>query len=191
MTVYTALVASFSGTSNKAGQACAVLFLYLFVTFYASCIDAVSYVYCSEIFPTELRAGGMSASVATLFATTLRMFISRYRLVHLCLSNLVYTQPAPTAFANIGWKYYLIFILVPILGVPILYYIAPETKGLSLEEVAACFGDEVAMDLTHMSKEERELVDQELLNGHISATDIPRANDKHMAMAKDEQREVA
>lgn len=73
MTVYTALVASYSGTSNKVGQGVAVAFLYLFVTFYASCVDAVSYVYCSEIFPTELRAAGMSASVATLFATTLRM----------------------------------------------------------------------------------------------------------------------
>lgn len=77
MTIYTALVARYSGTSNKAGQAVAVLFLYLFVTFYASCVDAVSYVYCAEIFPTEIRATGMSAAVATLFATTLRRSICR------------------------------------------------------------------------------------------------------------------
>ena len=72
MTIYTSLVATFSGTTNKPGQGVAVAFLYLFVTFYASCVDAVSYVYCTEIFPTELRASGMGASVATLFATTLR-----------------------------------------------------------------------------------------------------------------------
>lgn len=71
MTIYTALVARYSGTGNKTGQALAVLFLYLFVTFYAGCLDAVTYVYCSEIFPTQLRASGMAASVAGLFATTL------------------------------------------------------------------------------------------------------------------------
>jgi hypothetical protein len=71
MTVYTSLVASYSGTTNKVGQALAVLFLYLFVTFYALCVDATSYVYCSELFPTRLRASGMAFSVATLFATTL------------------------------------------------------------------------------------------------------------------------
>jgi hypothetical protein len=42
---FTAMVARFGGTSNKVGNGFGVLFLYLFVTFYASCIDAVSYVY--------------------------------------------------------------------------------------------------------------------------------------------------
>lgn len=55
----------------------------------------------------------------------------------------MYTQPAPTAFAHVGWKYYLVFILVPICGVPILYFF-PETKGLTLEEVGALFGDNTA-----------------------------------------------
>ncbi|KEF52756.1 uncharacterized protein A1O9_11173 [Exophiala aquamarina CBS 119918] len=147
MTVYTALVAKYSGTTNKTGQAFAVLFLYLFVTFYALCVDAVSYVYCSEIFPTSLRASGMAASVTGLFATTL-----------------LYTQPAPQAFAVIGWKYYLIFIIVPICGVPFLYLFAPETKGLRLEEVGALFGEQIAIDFTHMNPEERARFDRELLH---------------------------
>lgn len=47
-------------------------------------------VYLSEIFPTWMRAQGVSFSVAGLFAT-----------------NLVYTGSASAAFASIGWKYYL------------------------------------------------------------------------------------
>lgn len=62
------------------------------------------------------------------------------------LIRIVYTQPAPTAFAHVGWKYYLVFVIVPLCGVPILYFF-PETKGLTLEEVGAIFGDEVPAEL--------------------------------------------
>ncbi|KAK5400812.1 hypothetical protein LTR06_011233 [Exophiala xenobiotica] len=148
LTLFTALSAKYAGTSNKAGQACAVLFLYLFVTFYASCVDATSYVYCAEIFPTNLRSQGMATSIFSLFAATL-----------------LYTQPAATAFATIGWKYYLIFIIVPTLGLPLVYRL-PETRGLSLEEIAGVFGDEVALDLTHMATIEKAKLDEELRIGN-------------------------
>lgn len=70
-------------------------------------------------------------------------------------------MPAATAFANIGWKYYLIFIIVPIVGLPVLFYF-PETKGLSLEEIAAVFGDEVALDLTHLTTHEKAELDKKI-----------------------------
>lgn len=141
---FTAMVASFAGTTNKAGNAMGVVFLYLFVTFYASCFDATSYVYCSEIFPTSLRAQGVSASIFGLFSMTL-----------------IYTEAAATAFANVGWKYYLVFIIMPACGIPFLARL-PETKGLSLEEIAAVFGDEVALDLTHMTTNEKRLLEEEI-----------------------------
>lgn len=81
-------VASFAGTDNRAGNAMGVLFLFLFVTFYGGSQDASSYVYCSEIFPTGVRAQGLSIAIATLFGSTL-----------------LYTEVAPIAFASIGWKY--------------------------------------------------------------------------------------
>ncbi|KAF2792178.1 general substrate transporter [Melanomma pulvis-pyrius CBS 109.77] len=126
-----AMVATYGGTSNRVGNGFGVLFLFVFVTFYGSCVDAISYVYCSEIFPTSLRAQGMGFSIIGLFAMTL-----------------IYTQSAPTAFAHIGWRFYLVFILVPIGGAPVMYFFFPETKGLSLEEVGQLFGDEVSEDMT-------------------------------------------
>jgi hypothetical protein len=71
---FTAMVAKFGGTNNKVGNGFGVLFLYLYVTFYDSCIDAVSYVYCAEIFPTHMRAQGVAASIMGLFAMTLSSF---------------------------------------------------------------------------------------------------------------------
>ena len=57
------------------------------------------------------------------------------------LMNIVWLQSAPTAFANIGWKFYLAFIIPGTLGSIIMWFFFPDTLGLPLEEVAAIFGD--------------------------------------------------
>ncbi|KAK4947592.1 hypothetical protein LTR10_013538 [Elasticomyces elasticus] len=145
MILETAMVANFAGSNNRAGNAMGVLFLYLFVTFYGGSLDAGSYVYCAEIFPTSIRAQGLGMSVASLFASTL-----------------LYTEVAPTAFQKIGWKYYLVFIIVPLVGVGFLAMLAPETKNLTLEEIAAKFGDAVAVDISHLSEEQRRRLDERL-----------------------------
>jgi MFS family permease len=123
---------------------------FLVVTFFGGSMDASSYVYSSEIFPTSIRAQGAGFSVSGLFAF-----------------SLIYTMCAPVAFNNIGWKYYLIFIIVPLFGATIMYLFYPETKGLALEEVAAKFGDEVAVDLTNLSVEERVRLDKSLVNADV------------------------
>ncbi|CAL5874791.1 uncharacterized protein PFLUO_LOCUS9093 [Penicillium psychrofluorescens] len=124
------MVAQYGNGPNKVGNGFGVLFLFLFVTFYGGCVDAISYVYCSELFPTNLRAQGMGFSVMGLFAMTL-----------------LYTQTAPVAFDSVGWRFYLVFIIVPFVGVPFLWFGCPETKGMTLEEIGALFGDTVATDV--------------------------------------------
>jgi hypothetical protein len=49
------------------------------------------------------------------------------------------------AFASIGWKYYLIFIILSVISVVWVYFYLPETKGIPLEEMGRLFGDEVAV----------------------------------------------
>lgn len=125
------------------------------VTFFGGSMDASSYVYSSEIFPTSIRAQGAGFSVSGLFAF-----------------SLIYTMCAPVAFNSIGWKYYLIFIIVPLFGAAIMALFYPETKGLALEEIAAKFGDEVAVDLTHLSTEERLKLNKTLINTDIVEMEI-------------------
>ena len=64
----------------------------------------------------------------------------------------MYVQAAPTALASIGWKYYLIFIIITFLSTFLFAFVFPETKGRSLEELNAEFGDEVAVDYSESSK---------------------------------------
>jgi hypothetical protein len=51
---------------------------------------------------------------------------------------------------------------VPACCLPFLWRL-PETNGLSLEEIAAKFGDEVAVDLSHLDEERRRALDERLL----------------------------
>ncbi|KAL2840053.1 hypothetical protein BJY01DRAFT_250180 [Aspergillus pseudoustus] len=111
------MVAPFGGISSKARNGQCVFFLYILMTFYSSSMDASSYVYFAEIFPTSIRAQCVGVVVSGLFAI-----------------RLVYTQSAPIAFANVGWRYYLVFSIVPCLGAIITEVFCPETAGLTLEE---------------------------------------------------------
>jgi hypothetical protein len=52
-------------------------------------------------------------------------------------------QSAPTAFANIGYKFYLVFIACTVTLFFLVYFFYPETQNLSLEEMAKVFGDDV------------------------------------------------
>lgn len=109
-------------------SAVAIFFLFGHIAFYSSCIDATTYIYAAEIFPTHLRAIGISASLSGLF-----------------LASLTFTQAATSAFSSIGWKYYLVFVVTSAMMVVALCLWFPETKGLSLEEIAEAFGDPVAV----------------------------------------------
>ncbi|KIW32538.1 uncharacterized protein PV07_04071 [Cladophialophora immunda] len=145
---FTAMVATFGGTTNQVGNGFGVFFLFLFVFFYGGTMDATSYVYCSEIFPTPLRAQGTGFSVAGLFTATL-----------------IYTQTAPVAFAQVGWKFYIMFIILPLLGAALMWKFFPETKLLTLEEISKLFGDEVALDINQLSTEEKMALDREVAKG--------------------------
>jgi aspartate oxidase len=54
-------------------------------------VDVAGYVFFAEVYPNHLRAKGLALSGASI-----------------ALANLIYLQAAPTAFATIGWKFYLV-----------------------------------------------------------------------------------
>ncbi|KAJ9604753.1 hypothetical protein H2200_010867 [Cladophialophora chaetospira] len=118
------------GTDSKAGNAACVLFIFLFIIFF-QCVDAPALVWAAEIFPTNLRAKGVSLAVFTFFA-----------------GAITFSTPAPVAFKNIGWRMFLIYFALMIISEIVVYFYICETKGLPVEEIGALFGDEVVAHLT-------------------------------------------
>lgn len=58
--------------------------------------------------------------------------------------------------ASIGWKFYLVLICPSFVYIWIIYFLFPETKGRTLEEIGALFGDtNVANRWYGLTEEER------------------------------------
>lgn len=55
-----ALVANFVGSTNTAALQAAVAMFFIYVVFYEMCLDGVQFAYVGELFPTHIRAKGMS-----------------------------------------------------------------------------------------------------------------------------------
>jgi len=104
-------VSIFQNTGNTGMAGAAVFFLFLHIVFFSSSIDATSYIYASEIFPTPVRAKGLSVSISGLF-----------------MSTIIFLQCAPAAFDEIGWKYYLVFIIITTILFFVVWFYFPEVS---------------------------------------------------------------
>lgn len=125
--------------------------------------DTTMYIYVSEIFPTEIRPIGMGFSLFGQFTSTI-----------------ILLQTAPIGFVNIGWKYYLVIIIWCIFFIPIVYLYFPETAKLSLEEISARFGDDVAVHVNDVPAEQRKELDEYI--GKLDITHMEESTDKSKAM---------
>ena len=86
------MVALYAKTgTNKSGLRAGVAAFFVFIAFYATSVDIVCFLVVSELWPNHLRAKGGAWA-----------FCSG------AIINLIFLQSAPTALANIGWKYFLV-----------------------------------------------------------------------------------
>ena len=111
-----ALLARYLGTDNKAGLDAAIFFIFFFVLFWASALDATQYLYVAEIFPSPIRSQGTAVGIAGLFCGTLVVLVA-----------------GPIALDKISWRFYLVLIVPPAVELVCVYLFFPETKQRSLE----------------------------------------------------------
>lgn len=98
--------------------------LFVFYFHYAIALTPLLYAYPTEIFPYELRGWGVALTL--ILANT----------------TLIIGQVAnPVAMESLGWKFYIFFCVIDALFFMSVWFLFPETKGKSLEEVAAVFED--------------------------------------------------
>ncbi|EJT96559.1 general substrate transporter [Dacryopinax primogenitus] len=95
---------------------------YLFVVSFSFTMGPVSWTYPSEIFPMKVRAKAVSWSTAANWAFNFMLAFS-----------------VPPAFNNIYWKTYMIFATFNAAAFIHIFFMFPETKGRTIEEMEEIF----------------------------------------------------
>jgi sugar porter (SP) family MFS transporter len=96
-----------------------VIFILLNVTAYELTLAPVVWVILSEIFPNRVRGAAMSLSALVLW-----------------IGNFSLTYSFPVIKENIGWaNNFWLYGVICLIGFVILYFVLPETKNKSLEQI--------------------------------------------------------
>jgi MFS family permease len=107
---------------SRAASTCLIVFTCFYVFFFATTWGPGAWVLIGEIFPLPIRAKGVALSTASnWFSNFLLSFITPY------LMNKEY--------GNLKTKVFFIWGSTCTMCVLFAYYLVPETKGLSLEQV--------------------------------------------------------
>ncbi|KIW25612.1 uncharacterized protein PV07_08778 [Cladophialophora immunda] len=138
-----------TGSDNRAGLEAGVAMFFIYAWFYGSCLDGMLFVWIGEAFPTPLRSNGYLIAMVT----------------H-ALANTAWLGAAPTAFATVGWQYYLPFIIISGLAMIIVFFFFPNTRHLALEEIGAIFGD-----ADHVAVYQQDILDEGTHELHIVSKD--------------------
>ncbi|PYH93972.1 general substrate transporter [Aspergillus ellipticus CBS 707.79] len=117
------------GNTNQLRAMVAMNFVF---SFFYTFVGIISWVYPAEIFPVEIRNQGNSITTFTNWTI-----------------NLVFAQFSPGALSSIGFRYFYVFFVFNAVAMVSYIFFFPETKGKTLEQMDALFGDVVAGDLDH------------------------------------------
>ncbi|GME37215.1 hypothetical protein GTA08_BOTSDO03736 [Neofusicoccum parvum] len=140
--------ALYLGTPNQSGLSAAVFFCFLFIFFWSTFIDASQYLYVAEIFPTHIRGQGVALSMVGLY-----------------LGAIILLCAGPIALEKITWRFFLVLIIPTALHWLNVFFLFPETKQRSLEDVNAAFGERVAVHYYGASAEEEKQYAQAMEEG--------------------------
>ncbi|RSL63850.1 hypothetical protein CEP53_004283 [Fusarium sp. AF-6] len=124
-----------SDNENQDGARAAIAAIFIYSMSYAVFFNAMIWVVPSELFPFFLRTKGLAFAVASKSVVAI-----------------VLSQITPLAIAAVSWRYYSLFIATNLAAAVFYFFVLPETSGKSLEEIAALFGDEVAVPTAQTSK---------------------------------------
>ncbi|KUJ10574.1 hexose transporter [Mollisia scopiformis] len=142
--IWTACSAVNSNTGSKPAGIVVVVCLFTFFFHYDIAYTPLLMSYPTEIFPYYLRSKGIAVELFAIYGS----------LVIAAFVN-------PIGLENIGWKYYIVFCCFLVVFLVVTYFLFPETKGHSLEEIAVIFdGEEATVD--HDAKDAIEDV-----TGHV------------------------
>lgn len=160
-----AMTGAFTHTSNTVGKGFGIAFIFCFSIIYSLGYNSIHYIYVPEIMTMAIRARGSSIAVCSNV-----------------LVNILFNQVSPIAFAHVGYKYYSVFICTNAIGAVVVFLMFPETKGKSLEEISAIFGDEVItadLDTTQAKIVANPAPEEEQVENQLREPTASKAEEAH------------
>ncbi|KAJ5701666.1 hypothetical protein N7488_009214 [Penicillium malachiteum] len=118
----TCLAGLSSDLSNKGAAGASIAFYFLALFCFPIGLFLVPFMYAAEIAPLRTRAKVTAMSAASNW-----------------IFNFVVAEASDTGFANIGYKYYIIYACISAMALVFFYFFCPETKGRTLEEIDEIF----------------------------------------------------
>jgi len=153
--VITALSAVYAKNGSSVVGGAVIAMLFIFFGFYDIAFTPLSFAYPIEILPYRLRSRGMSVTLTTVFAAgMLNQYLN------------------PVALAALAWRYYFVYIGCLISFVAIIWFLFPETKGRSLEEIAEVFDGPAAETEAHRQASVATIEAQKGGFGMVSETEF-------------------
>ncbi|KAL1885440.1 hypothetical protein Plec18167_000934 [Paecilomyces lecythidis] len=120
--VWTACSAVFESSQATALGRTVIAFVFIFYFHYDIAYTPLLLGYPTEIFPYSIRSKGLTVELLSVYGS----------LIVLAFVN-------PIALGNIGWHYYIFYCCFDVIVLAVTWFAFPETKGYSLEEIAAVF----------------------------------------------------
>jgi MFS family permease len=127
---------------SNANQLRSIVAMNFVFSFFYTPLGVISWVYPAEIFPVQARALGNAITTFTNWTV-----------------NLIFSQFSPQALTAIGFRYFYVFFVFNIIAAASYYFLFPETKGRSLEQMDELFGDQV---ISHEPKDLESTMHQEI-----------------------------
>ncbi|KAF2212457.1 hypothetical protein CERZMDRAFT_106187 [Cercospora zeae-maydis SCOH1-5] len=140
--ITTALSATFAQSRSSATGIAVIPFLFIFFAGYDIALTPLVVSYPAEIWPYNLRGRGLSVMGLTVVVTIVfNTFVN------------------PIALDAIGWKYYLVFVVIIVAYGVTAFFFYPETRGHSLEHMAVLFDgpDALVADETEIAEKSKSI----------------------------------
>ncbi|KAL4877629.1 MFS transporter [Aspergillus karnatakaensis] len=125
---YTACAGVYNENQNRSAGIAVVALIFLFNAAY-NLMQPFQYLYIGEIFPFIQRSKGVAImQMSVRIASVFNQFVN------------------PIGMENIGWKFFLAYVVWICFETGMVYFFFPETQGPSLEEIALVIdGDQAAV----------------------------------------------
>ncbi|KAF8229257.1 general substrate transporter [Tricholoma matsutake] len=148
----------------------ATAFFFIYYIFFGICWQGVPWLYPTEINSLSMRTYGAALGTGSNW-----------------ISNYIVVQITPTGIANLGWRFYLIWVVFNAVFVPLIWAIYPETANRHLEDIDRLYRENKSMVFVFKNKEAIQVERPQRFND----LDIARRNQRTGSSSEKERDEAS